>query len=167
MASMNLRNRLGVLPSLLFGAAIFVVGAYTLNYVVNSWWPFDVTRLDLVRSTALDQVDAASILEAANLEIVLAFLGSIFITITGLSVPLAYVLNQRFSNYANKQLEQAEPPRFLVTLRQSMAFGLWVTFCVWLQMNRALGIAVALLLLGVLILFELLLQLRTRATHLD
>jgi hypothetical protein len=167
MAIMNLRTRLGVLPSLMFGLALFGIGIYTLNYVVNSWWPFDVARLDLVRATALDRVDATSIIEAANIEIILAFLGTIFITITGLSLPLAFVLNKRFSTFANVRLEQSESPRFFVTLRQSMAFGLWITFCVWLQMNRALGIAVALLVLAVLILFEILLQLRSRAVHLE
>ncbi|KAA3656286.1 MAG: hypothetical protein DWQ04_31535 [Chloroflexi bacterium] len=160
---MNLRARLGILPFLLLGIGLFGIGLYTMTYIVNSWWPLDVTRIDLIRATALDQIDAASILEAANIEIILVLLGSVVLTMTGFSLPLAYLLNKRLNMYANKQLGQSESPRFLVTLRQSMAAGFWVAFCLWLQMNRAFGIAVALLVAGVLILFEFLLQIRTRA----
>lgn len=163
---MALRERLGILPFLLSGSGLFGVGLYTINTVVNNWWPLDVNRIDLVRATALDQIDAASILDAANIEIIFVLLATVVVTITGLSLPIAYLLNRRFSHYAHRQLEQAASPRFLVTLRQSMAVGVWVAFCLWLQMNRALGIAVALLVAVVLILFELLLQLQTRAVGL-
>jgi hypothetical protein len=44
-----------------------------------------------------------------------------------------------------------------------MWVGLWASFCVWLQMNRLLSVAMALLVAVVLIMFEFLLQLRTRA----
>jgi hypothetical protein len=54
----------------------------------------------------------------------------------------------------------------MITLRQSMWVGLWVTFCVWLQMNRLLSIALAVLVAVVLIMFELLLHIRTRAADL-
>ena len=160
---MNLRERLGILPFLLLGIGLFGIGLYTINTIVNSWWPLDVTRIDLVRATALDQIDAASILDAANIEIILVLLGSVVLTITGFSLPLAYLLNKRLNMVANRQLGQSESPRLLVTLRQSMAAGFWVAFCLWLQMNRAFGIAVALLVAVVLILFEFLLQIRTRA----
>jgi uncharacterized membrane protein (UPF0136 family) len=43
-----------------------------------------------------------------------------------------------------------------------MWVGSWAAFCVWLQMNRTLGLAVAILVAVVLILFEMLLQLRQR-----
>lgn len=160
---MNLRERLGILPFLLLGIGLFGIGLFTLDYIVNSWWPLDVTRIDLIRATALDQIDAASILEAANFEIILVLLGVVVVSITGLALPIAYLLNRRLNQYANQHLDQSESPRFLVTLRQSMAVGLWGAFCLWLQMNRAFGIAVALLVAVVLILFEFLLQLRTRA----
>jgi hypothetical protein len=42
--------------------------------------------------------------------------------------------------------------------------GLWVAFCLWLQMNRTLGVAVAALGAAVVILFEVVLQIRARAT---
>ncbi len=44
-----------------------------------------------------------------------------------------------------------------------MFAGFWVAFCLWLQMNRTFGLAVALLAAAVLILFELVLQIRERA----
>lgn len=149
-------QKLGVIPSLLLGLGLIFIGLTGMNYVVNSWWPFDVTRLDLVRDVALDRADPTLLVEAANLEIILAFLGTVLITFTGISLPLMYVLNKRFSLTLH--------PRFLVTLRQAMWVGFWAAFCIWLQMNRAFGIAIALLAAAVLILFEVLLQVRTRAT---
>jgi len=163
---MDLRTRLGIFPSLIIGTALFSIGLYTINTVVNNWWPIDVDRIDLVRAAALDQIDAASILDAANMEIILVLLATVVVTTAGLALPIAFLLNKRLSIYANRQLEQMETPRFLVTLRQAVAVGLWAAICLWLQMNRAFGIAVALLIAGVLILFELLLQLRTRAAGL-
>jgi uncharacterized membrane protein (UPF0136 family) len=44
-----------------------------------------------------------------------------------------------------------------------MWVGLWFAFCAWLQMNRTLGIAIAALVAIVLLMFELLLQVRHRA----
>ena len=38
-----------------------------------------------------------------------------------------------------------------------------MAFCLWLQMNRTLGVAVAALVAAVLILFEVVLQIRARA----
>lgn len=149
-------QKLGVIPSLLLGLGLIFIGLTGMNYVVNSWWPFDVTRLDLVRDVALDRADPTLLVEAANFEIILAFLGTVLITFTGISLPLMYVLNKRFSLTLH--------PRFLVTLRQAMWVGFWAAFCIWLQMNRAFGIAIALLAAAVLILFEVLLQVRTRAT---
>ena len=148
---------LGVIPALLLGASLFVIGLLAANHILNNWWPFDVTRLDLVRDTALGQADAALILEAANNEIVLTFLATIFMAVTGLTLPLTAFLNKRFVGMRN--------PPFLATLRQAIWVGLWVSFCVWLQMNRTLGLAVAGLVAGVLIMFEVLLQVRTRAAR--
>lgn len=165
---MKWSDKLGVFPSLLLGSGLFGIGLYTINYLANSWWPFDVARIDLVRATATGEAEAASILDAANGEIIIAFLAAILISVTGLALPLAYVLNKRFGSFTNRQLDTATTsPRFLVTFRQAFAVGLWVAFCIWLQMNRAFGIAVALLVAVVLILFEVLLQLRARAASLE
>jgi len=157
-------ERLGVLPILLLGAALFIIGLLAILHIINNWWPFDVVRLDLVRSTAVGEVEAASILEAANQEIIFAFLGAVLITVTGLALPLAYFVNKRFSRYLDSRSGRSLPPQFHVTLRQAMWVGIWFAFCVWLQMNRALGPAVAALVAGVLILFEIMLQIRARAS---
>jgi hypothetical protein len=161
---MGFIKRLGVLPFLMVGASLLVIGLMAMDYIVDNWWPFDVARLDLVRATALDRVDAALLLEAANSEIIMAFLAAVLVAVTGLVLPLTFILNKRFAGLAEQLRDEPPAPRFLVTLRQSMWVGLWVAFCVWLQMNRALGLAVAGLVAAVLILFEVLLQLRTRAT---
>lgn len=153
-------ERLGVFPFLLLGLTLFVLGLLSLNHIVDNWWPFDVQRLDLVRDTALDQAEAALLLEAAETEIILAFLASVVVAATGLVLPLAFFLNKRFGRPGN---DHTISPAFLVVLRQSMWVGAWVAFCVWLQMNRTLGLAVAGLVATVLALFEVLLQVRTRA----
>jgi hypothetical protein len=55
----QLSQQLGVIPSLVIGAGLFVLGTLAAEQVTNTYWPFDVQRLDLVRSVALDRADAA------------------------------------------------------------------------------------------------------------
>lgn len=153
-------ERLGIVPYLILGGGLLLLGLMAMNHIVDNWWPFDVERLDLVRATALDQVDPASLMAAANKEIILAFLSAVIVTATGLALPVAYFLNWRFGTSQN-----GSAPHFLVVLRQAMWVGFWVSFCMWLQMNRLLGVAVAILVAGVLVLLEVLLQIRTRATE--
>jgi hypothetical protein len=151
-------RQLGVVPSFVLGVVLF---GLAMNHIVDSWWPFDVGRLDLVRDTALNRAEAALILQAMNPEILMAFLATVLVTITGLVLPLAYILNRRFRREGGSPIS----PSFMETLRQSMLVGLWVAFCAWLQMNRMLGVAVAALVAGVLVLLELLLQVRMKATR--
>jgi hypothetical protein len=147
-------QRLGILPYLVIGFGLLALGLMAMDHIVDNWWPFDVARLDLVRATAVDQVDPASLMNAANLEIIFAFLSAILVAATGIALPTAYFLNKRFS---------ATKPVFLNVLRQSMWVGFWVAVCTYLQMNRMLGIAIALLVAGVFILFEFVVQARMRA----
>lgn len=151
----ELAKRFGVVPFLVLGAGLLAIGLLALNHVINNFWPIDVTRLELVRATALDQADATVLLRAANPEIVLVFLASVLISVTGLMLPVAYILNKRFG--------KAPAFRSLVVLRQAMWIGGWVAFCLWLQMNRTLGIGLVLLVGTVFAIIEVLLQLRTKA----
>ncbi len=153
-------ERLGILPSLLIGAALFLLGLLAMGYIVNNFWPFDVNRLDLVRGSVTGQADAPLLLEAADMEILLAFLATVLMTVTGLALPLAWLLNKRLD-------KQSGNPNFWVVFRQAVGVGFWVAFIVWLQMNRALGLAVALLVAGVLILFEILLHIRSRTASVE
>lgn len=161
---MKFFERLSFVGVLLLGVALFLLGLLVMQYIVNAWWPFDVARLDLVRGAATGTVEAASILAAANNEIIFAFLGSVLITVTGLALPFAYFFNKRFSKYLDHRSGKTLAPQFHVTLRQAMWAGLWTAICLWLQMNRAMGLAVALLVAVVLILVEILLQIRARTT---
>lgn len=153
-------NRLGIVPFLIVGVGLLVLGLLATNHIVNNFWPFDVSRLDLVRATALDDVDAAAILEAANGQILMAFLASVAVAVTGLVMPLVYYANVRFR-------DGLETPVLLVVVRQAMWVGMWFAFCLWLQMNRSLGIAVAALVAAVLGTFEVLLQVRDRASSIE
>lgn len=154
-------ERLGVIPVLLLGGSLFATGLLAGQHIINNWWPFDVSRLDLVRATALDRADPASLLEAVNVDIILAFLAIVLVAVTGLALPLTYILNRR----SLRSRSQADVPSFMVTLRQAMWVGFWVAFCVWLQMNRVLSFPVAALVAIVLVMFEVLLQVRTRAAE--
>lgn len=158
-------DRFGFISTLILGALLFVIGLLAMEFVVNNWWPIDINRLDLVRAAAQDRADAAALLEAANFEIILIFLATVLTAVTGLVLPISYLLNQRFAAYTDRRFGQIESSRLLVALRQSMAAGVWVAFCLWLQMNRSFGLAVALLVAVVLILFEVLLQIRSRAAQ--
>ncbi len=161
MSMTKFAERLGVIPILLLGGSLFATGLLAGQHIINNWWPFDVSRLDLVRATALDRADPASLLEAANVDIIMAFLAIVLVTVTGLALPLTYILNRR----SLRQQSETPTPSFMVTLRQAMWAGLWVAFCVWLQMNRVLSIPVAALVAVVLVMFEVLLKVRTRASE--
>jgi hypothetical protein len=153
----KLTARFAVMPYLLIGVALLLLGVAAINHIMNNLWPIDVTRLDLIRAIAQDQAEAAQLLGAVNREFIVAFLASVLVAVTGLSLPLAYYLNKRFGRSGSR--------RFLVVLRQAMWVGIWVTFCVWLQMNRSLGIGIVLLVAGVLVTIEVLLQIRTKAAE--
>jgi hypothetical protein len=161
-----LRNdRFNFISALVLGILLLVIGLLAMEYVVNNWWPIDINRLDLVRAAVQDRADAASLLEAANFEIILVFLATVLTAVTGLVLPISYLLNRRFAAYTDRRFGEIGVSRLLVALRQSMAAGIWVAFCLWLQMNRSFGLAVALLVATVLILFEILLQIRGRAAQ--
>lgn len=155
----NSVERLGIFPYLLLGAGLLVLGALAANHIANNFWPFDVTRLDLVRAAAMDEANAAAMLDAGDRQIILAFLASLTVAVTGLALPVVYYANVRFDR------GDVAPPA-LVVLRQALWVGLWFAFCMWLQMNRSLGFAVAILVAAVLATFEILLQVRRRATSL-
>lgn len=151
-------ERLGVWPALILGVALALLGGLALNHIVDNWWPIDVTRLDLIRQTSLDRVDAPSLLAAANFEILTAFLTALLVAVTGIFLPLTHFLNKRFGR------DTIYPP-LLVALRQAMWVGMWSAFCVWLQMNRTFGLGIAGLVAAVFVLAEMLLQLRTEVSR--
>jgi hypothetical protein len=151
----NLIQRFGAIPFILLGGALMIIGIMAMNHIVVNFWPIDVSRLDLIRDTAQDRVEATSLLQAANQEVIVAFLAGFAVAVTGLVLPLAYYLNKRFGS--------GDPNHYLIVFRQSMWVGAWFAFCTWLQMNRSLGWGVALLVAAVLAIFEVLLQVRERA----
>ncbi len=152
-------RRLGVVPVMMLSAGLFLLGVLAVDRIVNTMWLFDVTRIDLARAVVQQRADAPTLLAAANGEILIAFLASVVVTFTGLGMVPIYYLNKRL----NPPDLRDQPPVFLSVVRQSLFVGLWAAFCVWLQMNRTFGVAVALLAAAVLVLFEMVLQIRNRA----
>jgi len=153
-------HRLGVVPVLILSIGLLLLGALAIDRVVNTLWLFDVTRIDLARAVVQQRADAPTLLAAANGEILVAFLASVVVAFTGLAMVPMYYVNKRF----NPPGFRDQPPVFLSVLRQSLFVGLWAAFCVWLQMNRTFGLAVAVLAAAVLVLFEMVLQIRNRAS---
>ena len=150
-----LLRRLGPIPYVIIGLGILLIGLVSLNHLTSNLWLFDPQlRYDLLQALGDDRATSSMLLEAALPEMIIAFLSVIVTCISGIALPVSYYLNRRFGT--------AEPHP-LVVLRQAMWAGFWVAGCAWLQMLRALTIAVAILVLGVLILFELLLQIRGKA----
>lgn len=146
--------RLGILPYLAVGLGLLLLGLLALNHITENLWPIDVARLDLIRSTALDEASATTLMSSANLEIIFAFLAALLVAVTGLVMPLAFLINRRFGRSGSQS--------FMIVLRQAMWAGLWASFCAWLQMQRSLGFGVMLLSAVVLVIVELLLQIRAR-----
>lgn len=149
-----LRRQFNVVPYLVIGVGLLLIGLLSVNHVVNNLWPIDVARLDLVRETALYEAEVTQLLQASNAEIIIAFLAAMAVAVTGLTLPLAYYLNKRFG--------QTPTQHFLVVLRQAMWIGLWFAVCTWLQMNRSLSWGVAILVATVPATIEILLQIRAR-----
>ncbi len=147
-------NHLNKYIYLLTGGGLIALCLLAMDRLTTIWLFDPQQRPDLYRALALDTATSSMIMEAAFPELIIVFLALILAIVTGICLPLFYYVNRRFE-FGNSS--------FLVVLRQSMWVGGWATFCVWLQMLRALTIAVAILVLGVLFLFELLLQVRGRA----
>jgi hypothetical protein len=155
----KISKRLVGLPFFVTGVSLFLIGLAAINHIVNSLWPFDVRQLDLVRQTALGTADATGILDQANRGVIVAFMAALLAAVTGLVLPLIYYLNKRF--------RQSESYHFLVIFRQAMWVGIWFAFCAWMQMNRTFGVGVAFLSGCVLVVVELLMQLRSHTELLD
>lgn len=80
----------------------------------------------------------------------------LYIAVAGSVVPLAKLVNNRFSP------PDIEPPDW-VSLRQGLWIGLYVTTCVWLQIPRVLNGTLAFILALSLLVIEGFLRLRERA----
>jgi hypothetical protein len=89
----------------------------------------------------------------------LLFFVAIWLAISGIALPLVWLLHRRFG-----RPDAGENWRsFLTLFRQAAWIGIWGTVCAWLQTNRTLNWAMALLLLIVLVLTEALVLTRLEA----
>ncbi len=89
----------------------------------------------------------------------LLFFVAIWLAGSGIALPLVWLLHRRFG-----RPDAGENWRsFLTLFRQAAWIGIWGTVCAWLQTNRTLNWAMALLLLIVLVLIEALVLTRLEA----
>ncbi|MCK4832069.1 MAG: hypothetical protein KAS81_04845 [Anaerolineales bacterium] len=87
------------------------------------------------------------------------FLAALWLTCSGIALPILWLLHRRFG-----RPDAGEDWRsFGVLVRQSGWVGTWGAGCAWLQYNRTLNWAMALLLVVVFILLEALLLARRQA----
>ncbi len=149
--------RFKVVPFIVVGIGLLILGLLSLNHIINTFWPLDVERLDLVRDTALGRADPTQLVTSADPVIILASLAAAMVTVTGLFLPLAYFLNALIG--------KGRSSGFLVVLRQAMWVGIWAAFCIWLQMHRSFGIGIAVLVAAVFIVVEFIFQLRSQAAE--
>jgi hypothetical protein len=56
--------------------------------------------------------------------------------VTGTALPFVWLLHRRF--------DRGQPAAPSILLRQAVIFGLYVSLCAWLQINRALSLTLAL-----------------------
>ncbi len=87
------------------------------------------------------------------------FFAAIWLTVSGVVLPLVWLLHRRFG-----RPDAGESWRsFFKIVRQASWVGIWVCSCAWLQTNRTLNWAMALLILVVLILVEVMVLTRLEA----
>jgi hypothetical protein len=178
------QSRLGVLPALLVGLAFTAIGIVVLSWLLNDIWPIsprltDEQFIEVQRGIAEDRFASGTLLQISNAEAVALFLVAAGVTAMGIMMPLAYFVNRRVQvwlrarddRHFEQETGQKPPTRMVlqtslfVLMRQGFWFGLWVSFCLWLQINRTFGFAVAGLVAIVLILLELLLLMRALTTQ--
>lgn len=82
----------------------------------------------------------------------------LYLAVTGTVLPFVRFLNMRFIR------EDATPPSGGVILRQSIWIGLFVVACAWLQIPRVLNPVIAFFLALSLIVIEVFLRLREKAS---
>jgi len=78
------------------------------------------------------------------------------IATTGTALPFVWLLHRRFG--------ASQPARSSILLRQGLWVGLYTAICIWLQINRSLTLALALLLVAGLAAIEWFLRLLERST---
>lgn len=159
-------QRLGPTPTLLVAAILVAAGLVWLDYVVNNVWPVDPALpaaqfAELQRAVVEQRGQPTLIMRVANREAILAFLGGVVVVGMGAALPLLYFLNRRITRRRGVA-GSGQPVRGRVLLRQALWVGGWLAFCTWLQMNRSLGIVVALLVGLTFGLLEVLFQVRLR-----
>ena len=76
--------------------------------------------------------------------------------VTGTALPFIWVLHRRFDS------NRPAPPHVLI--RQSLWFGLYITLCLWLQINRSFSIPLALLIAIGFSILEFLIRIFERST---
>ena len=156
-------KRFGIWLILLVSLLLAGVGVWFINELINNVWivPIDSPDFNAVRrSVMIGTADASVIMNAADRSMLAVFIGCMIVIGTGLALPVVYLVNRRM-----ELTRRAPLPSFGVLMRQAFWFGVWLGFCVWLQMGRTFGLPVALLLAVVFVLFEVLFHVRrTSAT---
>ena len=158
-------RRFGLWITLVLAFALASIGGSILMQLVNNVWlvPENSPDHELVRRTVMNgTADATIIMQAADRGMLAIFLLCTLAIGMGVAMPIVYFVNKRM-----ELTRRAVPPTFFAVLRQGLWVGLWLSFCVWLQMSRTFGLPVALLIAVVFVLFEVLFHVRQQNVSLS
>lgn len=156
-------NRLGLLPSLIIGAALIFVGSTLAVNMMNTRWlidPGNPVFTELQRRAADGTIDSAVLYQNSQSGLIVTFLGCMLLIGMGVALPIAYLVNRRIRIGGDW-----EPASFSVLMRQGLWAGLLLAACAWLQMSRTLSIPIALLLLTIMLLVEAFIMIRQRSAE--
>ena len=147
-------KKLGIVPWLIIGPLLAALAVGSLVRITNTW-PFEPNlNRDLVRAIETESATAVDIMEVVIPESLVAFLFSVTLAVLGLAMPLVYLLNRRIFR---------RPPTAFDVSRQSLELGSWVALSLMFHMNRALSVALVLLIGFVIFLFEFVILVRLHA----
>lgn len=147
-------KKLGIVPWLIIGPLLAALAIGSLVRITNTW-PFEPNlNRDLVRAIETESATAVDIMEVVIPESLVAFLFSVTLAVLGLAMPLVYLLNRRIFR---------RPPTAFDVARQSLELGGWAGLSLMFHMNRALSVALVLLIGFVIFLFEFVILVRLHA----
>ena len=147
-------QKLGILPWLLLGPLLASLAVGSMIRITNTW-PFEPNlNRDLVRAIETETATAVDIMDVVIPESLIAFLLSVALLVLGLAMPFVYLLNQRIFR---------RPPTPFDVSRQSLEIGGWAALSVMFHMNRALSLALVLLVGFIIFLFEFVILVRLHA----
>ena len=156
-------NRLGILPAIVIGISLVMMGSsLVMNLMNNTWFvsPDHNLFIEFQRRAVDGTADGAQLYQHSQRTLIAAFLASVLIIGMGFTLPFAYLLNRRI-----RAIGQWREAPYSVLFRQGLWAGILLALCLWLQMSRTLSFPIAMLLFAILLLVEAFIIIRQRSAE--